>query len=280
MLDLLISPFEYKFMLYALIISVLISIPASLLSCFLVLKGWSLIGDAISHAVLPGIVIAYLLNIPLLIGAFAAGLFCSIATGFIKDNSRVKEDTVMGVVFSGMFALGIVMHTKIETNVHLDHILFGNLLGINQDDLIFSILLSSITISILAIKWKDLLVFCFDLVHARTIGLNLKTLHYGLLIILSLTIVSNLKAVGIILSIALLIIPGSTAFLLTRNFKKMLLISSITTVSSSIMGVIPSFYLDSATAPTIVIFMSIIFVCSYVIFSLKKIYYTTKHAKN
>jgi len=271
MFDLIISPFQYEFMLNALIIAILISIPASILSCFLVLKGWSLIGDAISHAVLPGIAIAYIFNFPLIIGALTAGLVCSLATGFLKNNSRVKEDTVMGVVFSGMFALGIVIYTKVETNVHLDEILFGNLLGINDSDLIFSTLISLIVILILLVKWKDLLVFCFDIIHAKSIGLNITNLHYGLLVILSLVIVSNLKAVGIILSIALLIIPGATGFLVSKDFKRMLVVAVSSTVLSSILGVLASYYIDSAPGPTIVIFMSINFVLSYLLFISNKI---------
>lgn len=277
MFDLITSPFQYEFMLNALVIAVLISIPASILSCFLVLKGWSLIGDAISHAVLPGIAIAYILNLPLIIGAFTAGLFCSLATGFLKNNSRVKEDTVMGVVFSGMFALGIVIYTKVETNVHLDEILFGNLLGINDFDLIFSTLISLIVILILLVKWKDLLVFCFDIIHAKSIGLNITNLHYGLLVILSLVIVSNLKAVGIILSIALLIIPGATGFLVSKDFKRMLVVAVFSTVLSSILGVLASYYIDSAPAPTVVIFMSLNFVLSYLLFISNKIRITKQN---
>ncbi|MDB4128415.1 metal ABC transporter permease, partial [Hyphomicrobiales bacterium] len=134
MINLLLQPFEFEFMINAFLISIAISIPASILSCYLILKGWSLMGDAISHAVLPGIVVAYIINIPLIIGAFIAGLLCTFFTGFISDNSRVKQDTVMGVVFSGMFAVGIVIYTKIDSNLHLDHILFGNMLGINKQD--------------------------------------------------------------------------------------------------------------------------------------------------
>ena len=126
----LLLPFQFEFMRNALIISVLVAVPAALLSCFLVLKGWSLMGDAVSHAVLPGVVIAYMVKIPLGVGAFAAGMICALATGFLKENSRIKQDTVMGVVFSGMFGLGIVLYTKIQSDVHLDHILFGDMLGI------------------------------------------------------------------------------------------------------------------------------------------------------
>src|SRR6056297_3705436 len=131
----LLLPFQFPFMQNAFLIAALISVPTALLSCFLVLKGWALMGDAVSHAVLPGIVLAYILGIPLIVGAFVAGMTCAVATGYLSSNSRVKEDTVMGVVFSGMFGLGIVLYVSIETNAHLDHILFGNMLGVGAQDL-------------------------------------------------------------------------------------------------------------------------------------------------
>src|SRR5690606_8900424 len=132
----LMMPFRFEFMVNAIVIAMLIAIPAALLSCFLVLKGWSLMGDAVSHAVLPGVVLAYIINIPLAIGAFVAGMFCALATGFLKENSRIKQDTIMGVVFSGMFGLGLVMYVKVQSDVHLDHILFGDILGIGKQDMI------------------------------------------------------------------------------------------------------------------------------------------------
>ncbi|MEM9421707.1 MAG: metal ABC transporter permease, partial [Pseudomonadota bacterium] len=134
-LDTLFAPFSFDFMLGAFALSLMAAVPTALLSCFLVVRGWALLGDAVSHSVLPGVVLAYILNIPLLVGAFAAGMLCSLASGYLSDNSRVKPDTVMGVVFSGMFGLGLVMYTAIETNVHLDHILFGNLLGVETHEL-------------------------------------------------------------------------------------------------------------------------------------------------
>lgn len=268
-IETLLLPFQFSFMTNAMIISILIAIPASLLSCYLVLKGWSLMGDAVSHAVLPGIVIAYIINIPLIIGAFVAGMFCALATGFLKDNSRIKQDTVMGVVFSGMFGFGVVLYTKIQTEVHLDHILFGNILGVATSDIITSLIIGLvITIGIL-LKWRDLLLHSFDEVQAKVAGLSVKGIHYGLLITLSLTIVSALKAVGIILTIALLIAPGAIAFLLTKRFETMLIISMLVAVLSSLAGVYLSFYLDSAPAPTIVLAMTIIFIVTFII-SLKK----------
>jgi manganese/iron transport system permease protein len=259
-------------MINAFLISIAISIPASILSCYLILKGWSLMGDAISHAVLPGIVIAYIINIPLIIGAFIAGLLCTFLTGFISDNSRVKQDTVMGVVFSGMFAVGIVIYTKIDSNLHLDHILFGNMLGINKQDLIITSIITTLISMVIFIKWKDLLVFCFDPIQSKALGLNIKYLHYGLLILLSLTIVTILKAVGIILAISLLITPGAIAFLITKKFSHMLLYSIIISTASTLFGVYMSFYIDSAPAPTIVLVMTIVFIITFIISSFKKTY--------
>ncbi len=260
----LILPFQFEFMTNAMIISIIIAIPAALLSCYLVLKGWSLMGDAVSHAVLPGIVIAYIINIPLIIGAFVAGMFCALATGFLKDNSRIKQDTVMGVVFSGMFGLGIVLYTKIQSDVHLDHILFGNMLGVGTSDILTTLIIVFIVTAIIVLKWRDLLLHSFDEVQAKVAGLSVKLIHYGLLVILSLTIVSALKAVGIILTIALLIAPGAIAFLITKRFESMLITAVIVAILSAFTGVYLSFYIDSAPAPTIVLIMTFIFIGAFI----------------
>ena len=215
----ILLPFSFAFMQQALLISVLIAVPMALLSSFLVLKGWSLMGDAISHAVLPGVVLAYIAGLPLAIGAFAAGMTCAVATGFLKENSRIKEDTVMGVVFSGMFGLGIVLYTSIQTEVHLDHILFGDMLGVTWGDIAETGAIAVVATAVVALWRRDLLLHAFDAQHAQAIGLPVRLLHYGLLSILSLTIVGALKAVGIILAISMLIAPGAIAYLLTRPFR-------------------------------------------------------------
>lgn len=262
---LLAEPFTFSFMQKAFIITLIISVPMSLMSCLVVLKGWSLMGDAVSHAVLPGIVIAYILSIPLAIGAFVAGLFCAIATGYIKDNSRIKEDTVLGIVFSGMFGLGIVLYVNIQTDIHLDHILFGNMLGVNWQDISVTALLSVLCGGFVLAKRKDLMLHSFDGQHAQAIGLSVNILHYGLLIALSTIIVASLDAIGIILSIALLVTPGAIAFLLTRTFSKMLVVATIVTMISSFMGIYLSFYIDSAPAPTIVLLMTFVFIIALII---------------
>jgi manganese/iron transport system permease protein len=247
----------------AFVIAALIAVPAAILSCYLVLKGWSLMGDAVSHAVLPGVVLAYIAGIPLAVGAFAAGMFCAVATGFLKEHSRVKEDTVMGVVFSGMFGLGIVLYTQIQTDVHLDHILFGDILGIGWGDVLETGIIALVVTTAALLRGRDLLLFVFDPQQAGAIGLRTRVLHYGLLAILALTIVAALKAVGIILAIALLVAPGAVAFLLTRKFEHMVAVAIGIALVCSLTGVYISFFIDSAPAPTIVLLMTLCFVLAF-----------------
>ncbi|MCL4146913.1 UNVERIFIED_CONTAM: hypothetical protein GTU68_055258, partial [Idotea baltica] len=249
-------------MVNALLISVMLAIPAGLLSCFLVLKGWSLMGDAISHAVLPGVVLAYVLGLPLAIGAFGAGMACAALTGWIDENSRVKRDTVMGVVFSGMFGLGIVMYTKVESEVHLDHILFGNMLGVGPADMWTTGIIAVLVTGLIALFWRDLLLQAFDEQQARAQGLHVRFLHFGTLAAISLTVVAALQAVGIILAIAFLVAPGAIAFLLTKRFGVMLWLSMAIAALCSFLGVYASFFLDSAPAPTIVLLMTIAFIAA------------------
>ncbi len=263
-LDMLAAPFQFDFMVHALVISMLVAIPTALLSCFLVLKGWSLMGDAISHAVFPGVVIAYIAGFPFAIGAFGAGMFCAIATGFLKDNSRIKQDTVMGVVFSGMFGLGLVLYVKIQSDVHLDHILFGDMLGVSWRDIGGSAVIAAIVAGAIGAKWRDFLLHAFDPTQARAVGLRVGLLHYGLLCLISLTIVGALQAVGIIMAIAMLIAPGAIAFLIARQFSMMLLLSVVIAAIGSFLGVYLSFFIDSAPAPTIVLLLSIVFVLAFV----------------
>lgn len=262
-LDTLLLPFSFGFMQNAFLISIIVSIPTALLSCFLVMKGWALMGDAVSHAVLPGIVLAYIFGIPLLIGAFAAGMTCAVATGYLSSNSRVKEDTVMGVVFSGMFGLGIVLYVSVETNAHLDHILFGNMLGVEPHELRTAAIIAAVVAAMLVLKWKDLLLQSFDPAQAQASGLPVNALHYGLLAGLSLTIVATLSAAGLILAIGLLIAPGAIAFLLVRRFSTMLWVSVLICMGSMLLGTYASFFLDSAPAPTIVLVLTGLFLLAF-----------------
>jgi len=263
MLDTLLMPFQFGFMQNAFWIAVMVSVPTALLSCFLVLKGWALMGDAVSHAVLPGIVLAYLLGLPLILGAFAAGMLTAVATGYLSENSRIKQDTVMGVVFSGMFGLGIVMYVGLQTNVHLDHILFGNMLGVGAQDLWTAGIISVCVAAVLGMKWKDFMLHAFDPAQAKVSGLPVGLLHYGLLAILSLTIVATLSATGLILAVGLLIAPGAIAFLLVRSLKRMLPVAVLVCMISMLGGVYLSFFIDSAPAPTIVLILTGFFVIAF-----------------
>ncbi|MCA0847113.1 metal ABC transporter permease [Salipiger thiooxidans] len=268
-METLLLPLQFPFMQNAFLVTMLIAPAAAMLSCLLVLRGWSLMGDATSHAVLPGVVLAYMAGLPLILGAFVAGLFCAIATGFIRDHSRVKQDTVMGVVFSGMFGLGIVLYTRIESAVHLDHILFGNMLGVGAGDLWTAGLISGAATLVLLAKGRDFLAHAFDPVQARMIGLRTGWLHYGLLALLSATIVAMLSSVGIILSVAYLIAPGAIAFLLTRRFATMLAVSVAAALLAGLAGTYASFWLDSAPAPTIVLAMTLMFLAALLRQSLR-----------
>jgi manganese/iron transport system permease protein len=264
-MDLALLPFQLDFMQRAFVISALVALPMALLSSFLVLRGWSLMGDAISHAVLPGIVVAYWIGAPLALGAFAAGMICAGATGFVKENSRVKEDTAMGIIFSGMFALGIVLYVWTPTDVHLDHILFGDPLGVSWPDVGRSAAIVLPVVAAVLLARRGFLVHAFDPAHARAIGLPVRLLHYGLLALVSLTVVAALQAVGIILAIAFLIAPGAIAFLWVRRFGPMLAVASGVAVFAAVAGVYASFWLDSAPAPTIVLVMTITFAASLVL---------------
>ena len=251
-------------MLHAFAIGALVGTVCAVFSCFLVLKGWSLMGDAISHSVLPGIVLAYVAGIPLAIGAFFSGLLCAVGTGFIKNHSRVKEDTVMGVVFTGMFALGLVLFSKIETDQHLNHILFGSLLGIPREQIIQTACIAGGTLLITLLLRKDLLLFCFDPLQARSVGLNTTVLNYAMLSLLALTIVASLQAVGIILVVAMLITPGCIGFLLTDRFHRMQIIAVASAVFSSVAGVYISFFINGSTGSCIVLVQSLIFVLALI----------------
>ena len=265
MIEALLAPFQFEFGRQAIVVAVLVAATCAVLSCFLVLRGWALLGDAISHGVLPGVVLAYMLGFPLLVGAFAAGLFCSVATGYLAVHSRVKEDTVMGVVFSGMFALGLVLYTSIRTDVHLDHILFGNILGVDRGDIWRTTLIAALTLGVVVGLRRDLLLWCFDETHARAAGLRVGWLRYSFLGLLSLAIVGAMEAVGIILVIALLIAPGATGFLVADRFGTMMLVSVLAAVASAVLGVLLSFTVDAATAPSIVLVLTALFLVAFVL---------------
>jgi len=265
MMETLLEPFQFPFMRDAMFAGAMVGAVCAVLSCYLVLKGWSLMGDAISHAVLPGLVLAYIAGIPLAVGAFVSGLFCAVATGFIKANSRVKEDTVMGVVFTGMFAFGLVIFSKVKTKeLDLHHILVGNILGIEPRDFAEIFIVGGLTLAAVLVLRRDLLLFCFDAGHARTIGLRTKLLYYVLLSLLAATVVTSLKAVGIILVVAMLVTPGCIGFLLADRFGPMLAIATGGAVFSALAGVYVSFFIDGSPAACIVLMQTLLFVVALV----------------
>jgi manganese/iron transport system permease protein len=258
----LFEPLQFPFMRDALLVGSVVAAMCAVLSCFLILKGWSLMGDAISHAVLPGIVIAYIVGIPLAIGAFAAGLFCAIGTGFIKQNSRIKEDTVMGVVFTGLFAFGLVLFSRTSSDMHLDHILVGNILGITRSQVWQTLGLGSVVLAITLALRRDLLLICFDPGQARVMALPDRFLNYLLLGLLSMAIVVSLQAVGIILVVAMLVTPGSIAHLWTDRFDRMLVIAVVSAVVSTVIGIFISYHIDGSTGGCIVLVQALVFVAS------------------
>ncbi len=259
----LLLPFSFPVMTDALMIAVIVAVPAALLSCFLVLKGWALMGDGISHAVLPGIVLAYALGFPLIIGAFVAGMICALTSGWLDANSRIKPDTALGIVMAGMFAVGLILFTAMPSNVHLDHILFGNILGIGPADFAQALPIAVVVTLVLVLKWRDFAVQAFDPVQARVAGLATGWLHYGMLAMIAASVVAMLSSVGIILSVGLLIAPGAIAFLLTRRLQAMMAVSVGVAVGATVLGIWSSFWLDSAPAPTIIVILTAIFVLTF-----------------
>ena len=261
----LLEPLSHAFMVKALLVSALVGGVCGLLSCYMTLKGWALMGDAVSHAVMPGVVVAYALGLPFSLGAFVFGVGSVAALGFVKQKSRIKEDTVIGLVFTGFFALGLVLVSKVRSNIDLTHILFGNVLGISGSDIQQTLLISSLVVALLLVFRRDLLLFCFDPTHARSIGINTGLLHYMLLSALSLTAVAGLQTVGVILVVAMLVTPGATAYLLTDRFDRMTLLAVASSVLSSLIGVYVSYWSDSSTAGCIVLAQTALFLLAFLL---------------
>ena len=272
------DPLTHDFMRKALLMSSLVAAVCGFLSSYLTLKGWALMGDAVSHSVMPGVVVAYALGLPFSLGAFIFGVGSVALIGFIKQKSRVKEDTVIGLVFTGFFALGIVLVSKIKSNIDLHSILFGSPLGISLSDVKQTIFISLLVVILLSIFRKDLMLYCFDPRHAKTVGINVFFLHYLFLTCLSLAAVVGLQSVGIILVVAMLITPGATAYLLTDKFDNMTVISVLSAIISSLIGIYVSFWFDLETGGSIVLAQTFIFLFAFLfaprygIFKLKKLF--------
>ena len=264
LLQSLLTPFQYDYMLRAIWVSGLIGGVCGFLSSFVTLKGWSLMGDALSHAVVPGVSIAYILGLPFALGAFVAGLLAAAAMAFIRAKSRIREDATIGIVFTSWFALGLLLISLFPARVDLKVIILGNILGISDPDVRQVVLISAVTLLALGLKWRDLMLFCFDPNQARTLGLRAGLLHLILLSLLAATAIAALQAVGACLVVAMLVTPGATAYLLTDRFGRMLWLSSATGAATSLSGAYASYYFNGATGGCIVTLQTLVFLAAFV----------------
>lgn len=262
-LDLLLEPLQYDFMVRALATTVVAAIVCALLSCWLVLVGWSLMGDAVSHAVLPGVVLAYVFGAPFALGALVFGLLAVALIGLIRGASRVKEDAAIGIVFTTLFALGLVLISVTPSQTDLSHIIFGNILGISDAEFVQILILAVVAFAVLLVKRRDLTLYAFDPTHAFAIGLSPRMLGALLLGVLALTAVVALQVVGVILVVAMLIIPGATAYLLTDRFGRMLVIAPLVSAAASIIGIYLSYWLDAASGGLVVLVQGVFFTLAY-----------------
>ncbi|MBD8042664.1 metal ABC transporter permease [Arthrobacter sp. Sa2BUA2] len=263
MIEALLEPLAYDFMVRALATAVIAAVVCGVLSCWLVLIGWSLMGDAVSHAVLPGVVLAYIAGVPFAVGAVVFGFLAVGLIGLVRDTSRVKEDAAIGIVFTTLFAAGLVLISVTPSQTDLNHIIFGNLLGVSTGDLLQIGILAALTLAALLFKRRDFTLYAFDPTHAHAVGLNPRVLGAALLGLLALTAVVALQAVGVVLVVAMLIIPGSTAYLLTDRFSRMLLIAPAMAAACAVAGIYASYYLDTATGAMVVLAQGCVFALAY-----------------
>ncbi|GAA3760579.1 metal ABC transporter permease [Salinactinospora qingdaonensis] len=258
-----VGPFQFDFMQRALLVSVLAGGVCALLSCWMTLIGWSLLGDAVSHAVLPGVVLSYLLGVPFAAGALVFGVGSVGLIGVVNRTSRVKEDAAIGVVFTAMFAVGVVLISVIPSQTDLMHILFGNVLGVSDAEIVQIAVMATVIVGVVLLKHRDLTLFAFDRAHAHVIGLSPRLLEALLLGLLSVTVVVALQAVGIIMVVAMVIVPGATAYLLSDRFEWMLLIAVAASVAASVLGTYVSFHANVATGGAIVLAQAAAFTLAY-----------------
>jgi ABC-type Mn2+/Zn2+ transport system permease subunit len=264
MMDALAVPFHYDYMLKAMWVSALIGSVCGCLSCFVTLKGWSLMGDALSHAVVPGVALAYLVGAPFAVGAFFAGLLAAVGMGFVKTKTSLREDAVIGIVFTTFFAAGLLLISLFPSSVSLKSIVFGNLLGISDADVSQVVLIALGSLLVLGLRWRDLVLFCFDPNQARALGLNVRLLNFTLLTLLSVTAVAALQAVGACLVVAMLVTPGATAYLLTDRFGRMLGLAAGMGAGTSFIGAYASYFLDGSTGGCIVLLQTLVFLLALV----------------
>ena len=263
MYELFIEPLTYGFMQRGLLVTVLVALVCALLSCWLVLMGWSLMGDGISHAVLPGVALAYILGAPFALGALIAALVAVALIGSVAARGRVREDAAIGIVFTVMFALGLVLLSAFPSQVDLHSVIFGNVLGVSWADVWQIGLLAVLVVAVLLIKRRDLVLYAFDPGYTHAIGLSPKLLSGLLLVALALTSVLALQIVGVVLVVALLVIPGATARLLTDRFTTMLLISAGVCLTAALVGFFMGYLLDVSAGGTVVLALGVLFGLAY-----------------
>jgi manganese/iron transport system permease protein len=259
----LLVPFEYNYMVKAMWVSALVGGTCAFLSAFLMLKGWSLMGDALGHSIVPGVAGAYLLQLPYAAGAFFAGLLAALGMAFVRSQSRLREDAIIGLVFTSFFAAGLLMVSINPTSVNVQSIVLGNILGISDEDANQVVIISVVTFAVLLLKWKDLMVVFFDEGHARSIGLNPGRLKVLFFTLLSAAVVAALQTVGACLVIAMVVTPGATAYLLTDRFHRLLIIAVAIGAVTSFVGAYISYFLDGATGGVIVTLQTLIFLAAF-----------------
>lgn len=263
MSSVLLEPFTYNYMLDAMWVSALVGGVCAFLSCYLMLKGWSLIGDALSHSIVPGVAGAYMLGLPFAIGAFFSGGLAAAAMLFLNQRTKLKEDAIIGLIFSAFFGLGLFMVSISPTSVNIQTIVLGNILAITPGDKLQLAIIGFVSLAILLVKWKDLMVTFFDESHARSIGLNPTALKIMFFTLLSASTVAALQTVGAFLVICMVVTPGATAYLLTDRFPRLLMIAVIIGAVTSFLGAYTSYFLDGATGGIIVVLQTAIFLSAF-----------------
>jgi manganese/iron transport system permease protein len=262
-MELLLEPFAYGYMRNAMWVSALVGGVCAFLSAYLMLKGWSLIGDALSHSIVPGVAGAYMLGLPFSLGAFIAGGLAAGAMLFFNERTRLKEDAIIGLIFTAFFGLGLFMVSLSPTSVNIQTIVLGNILAITPADTIQLAIIGFVSLAILAAKWKDLMVVFFDESHARSVGLNPTFLKVLFFTLLSVCTVAALQTVGAFLVIAMVVTPGATAYLLTDRFPRLIMISVVIGALTSLVGAYASYFLDGATGGIIVVLQTLIFLAAF-----------------
>jgi len=264
MLQTLIEPLQYGFMQRSLVIAILVGIVCAIVGSYLMVQRLALLGDAISHSVLPGLAIAFILGANIFIGAFIAGVLSTVIIAWIKARSTIKEDAAMGIVFSAFFALGITLITIVQKDnkIDLNHFLFGNILGVTAEDAIDTAFIVALVLLVVVFFYKELLFYTFDPLGAQATGLPVNLLNFGLMVLIALTIVASLKAVGVVLVLSLLITPASTAYLLVTRLHQVMILGAIIGVISSISGMYLSYFYNLPSGPAIVLVASGLFVLS------------------